>query len=482
MNLDEILRNALPGFRWFGGKSKVIRRVTVLDCIPLPEAGPSVQFLLCRVAYVKGEPEVYLLPVDLATASASEPLGTDLTANIRFASALLRRLFSGASVPAGRGRLVSSCLTVAAGRIPAPHRMKGEQSNTSIRFGKSYMLKLMRRLEPGVSPEVEIGQHLSAGNGFAHSPSFLGSLDYVRANGETMTLCTVHRFVPAKGDAWATFLKRLGIWGKTSAVRKVPELPQGWLEASLNPVPGSVRKTLAPFADWADQLGRRTGELHVALARQGRSPAFAPEQMTPTMQAGLVRKLLTQTASTLGLLQCERLRLPKALQSEVDRLLELEPRIRARFVPMRQMPVSALVIRTHGDYHLGQVLYTGSDFLIIDFEGEPARSLEERRGKHSPLRDVAGMLRSFHYAASMGLDEESGDVAKRWTAWISAAFMHGYRKTAGKAVIPGKSRDLELLLDVYLLEKALYELRYEANNRPSWVRVPLVGILNLMEE
>ena len=478
--LETLLREALPGYRWFGAKSRVIRRVTVLDCIPLPEAGRSVALHLCRVAYARGRPDLYLVPLDHSTLTKSEPLGRDPADDPRFATALLKRVFAGGTGRTAQGRWLSSCAYLGKGAvIPAPHRLKGEQSNTSIRFGQKYMLKLMRRLEPGVSPEVEIGRHLAARR-FSHSPMFLGELEYVPEGGKAITLCTVHRFMPARGDAWTTFVNELARWRTLAVSSRLPPVPGGWLEASLKPIPRQVRKMMGPFIGWAERLGRRTGELHTALAARNDNPEFEAERMTQQDYDRRVRELLDQGAASLRMVRAVRARLPAGLRESIDRLTGLGAAIRARLADRGCPPLSALMIRTHGDYHLGQVLYTGRDFLIIDFEGEPARSLEERRRKQSPLRDVAGMLRSFHYAACVGLG--AGPRADAWYGWICAAFMLGYREAAWSAGLLENEGDLRRLLDVHLLEKALYELRYELNNRPDWVHVPLTGILSLLED
>lgn len=238
---------------------------------------------------------------------------------------------------------------------------------------------------------------------------------------------------------------------------------------------------MSPFLDWAGLLGRRTAELHVALATGKRIPAFVPEPMNGSL-AKLVKALLGQTTETLSAIRKARGTLPAEVRPAVDRLLAGEGSIRKRFEDFGHRPLSARMCRIHGDYHLGQVLFTGRDFLIIDFEGEPARSLEERRRKHSPLRDVAGMLRSFHYAACVGLGPGHAELARHWCDWMCVAFLREYREFGGCIGLPRNDRDFRLLLDVYLMEKALYELRYELNNRPDWVQVPLAGILNLMEE
>lgn len=482
-DLERALKAGLPAFRWFGGKSRVIRKVNVIDTVPLPQAGPALWLLVCRVVYTKGRPDYYFVPVDL-TPGPGGAISLDPAGNPEFATALIKLILSGASFWTGRGRLLASCSKEGRNRpgvrVPAPSRLKGEQSNTSIRYGQTYMLKMMRRLELGVSPEVEIGRHLAGCKGYTHSPRFLGTLEYVRPGHPPVTLCSVHRFMPARGDAWTAFLDRLAKWKGTRRAKSVPALKTNWLEASREPLPRSARRTLVPFLDWAELLGQRTGSLHGALATGNRTPGFVPEPMSIKMQTGLAKALAIQVGETLAMARRARPRMPAAVQADIDKLLALECRLHTRFAVLRKVPLPVMVSRTHGDYHLGQVLFTGRDFLIIDFEGEPARSLEERRRKHSPLRDVAGMLRSFHYAASVGLSGEV--VAARWYEWICAAYLRGYRATVRAASLPADEADLRLLLDLYLLEKALYELRYELNNRPDWVHVPLAGILNLMEE
>ena len=201
------------------------------------------------------------------------------------------------------------------------------------------------------------------------------------------------------------------------------------------------------------------------------------------------------TAQTFALLQKRVRTLPEALRDQGRQVLEMEERILKRFQGILERKVTAMRIRIHGDYHLGQVLYTGKEFVLIDFEGEPARSLSSRRIKRSPLRDVAGMLRSFHYASYAPLIGEvggsvfrKGDVkslepwAACWNGWVSSAFLQGYLAIAKDgAFLPRSREELSTLLDTYLLEKAIYELGYELNNRPDWVKLPLLGILSLME-
>jgi maltose alpha-D-glucosyltransferase/alpha-amylase len=239
-------------------------------------------------------------------------------------------------------------------------------------------------------------------------------------------------------------------------------------------------------------LGQRTGELHVALAQDGDNPDFAPEPFTDFYRRGLYQGMLTQVAQTLQRLRQQLKHLPDAIQDVAQGVLDAQTEVRRHFQALRDCRMTAKRIRCHGDYHLGQVLYTGKDFIIIDFEGEPARPLSVRRLKRSPLWDVAGMLRSFHYAAYAALLDQTAGVrpedlpclepwAQSWTAWVSAAFLQAYLAvTAQTGLQPQDPDELQILLHAYVLEKALYELDYELNHRPDWVRIPLQGIMSIL--
>jgi maltose alpha-D-glucosyltransferase/alpha-amylase len=258
-------------------------------------------------------------------------------------------------------------------------------------------------------------------------------------------------------------------------------------------LPPAASDRIGTYLASARLLGTRTGELHTALA-QSDEPSFAPEPYSTLYQRSLYQSMRTHTSETLTLLRRRLGTLPEPLQPRARRLLDLEGAILARFRTIADRKIDAARIRTHGDYHLGQVLYTGRDFVIIDFEGEPSRPVTARRIKRTPLRDVAGMLRSFHYAAfTVLLGTGPGgfvrpeDVpvlepwARFWTQSVSAAFLGSYLETGARQLLPRNAPDLQILLDAHLLEKALYELGYELNNRPDWVAVPLTGPLELME-
>jgi maltose alpha-D-glucosyltransferase/alpha-amylase len=263
------------------------------------------------------------------------------------------------------------------------------------------------------------------------------------------------------------------------------------IELSDGPVPGPLHDVIGLSLEMAAKLGQRTAELHMTLA-SATDPVFAPEPMGADELAALAAELTTQASRIFHEMKTFLPRLPDEVVETAALVLSLRRRLLDRFTPIGKADFETVKTRVHGDYHLGQVLVVKNDFVILDFEGEPARPLAERRAKQSPFRDVAGMLRSFSYAAHAGLAAYTSrhpDLAAQiepwapfWDRWTSAAFLSAYRATAaGASFLPSDRAHLQLLLDAFLLHKALYELHYEMNNRPSWVRIPLMGILNLIE-
>jgi maltose alpha-D-glucosyltransferase/alpha-amylase len=255
--------------------------------------------------------------------------------------------------------------------------------------------------------------------------------------------------------------------------------------------PPDVREVIGGYLGAAETLGRRTAELHLALARDTHDPAFAPEPLTPADLEALREAVLRQGRQALDVLKDNVGKLPEAFAPSARRLLEEGPGVLNRLAHAPPPRAASAKTRCHGDYHLGQVLWVGGDFMILDFEGEPVRTVEERRAKRSPLRDVAGMLRSYHYAAYAALFAFTQDRphdfarlepwAELWQRWASACFLRAYRSAAaGSASLPEAEEAFSSLLDAFMLEKAFYELVYELNNRPGWVRIPLRGILDLI--
>ena len=377
--------------------------------------------------------------------------------------------------------------------------LKAEQSNTSIVYRNMFILKLFRRIAAGVNPDLEIGRFLTEKVAFSHTPAVAGALEYRQDHGEPMTVAILHGFVPNQGDAWQYTLEALDHYFERALVHEVrqPPLPQNPLialsEEALSPL---VQETIGSYIATAQLLGQRTAELHIALASDAVDPHFAPEPFSTLYQRSIYQTMRSLTAQSFPLLRQRLKGLPQTVRGEAQRVLDHEQDILKRLQAIVGRKITATRIRCHGDYHLGQVLYTGKDFVIIDFEGEPARPLSERRIKRSPLRDVASMLRSFHYAVCTTLfNQEAEGIyashpealaflepwARFWYLWVSAVFLKTYCENASRAsFLPRTREELQVLLDAYLLEKAVYELDYELNNRPDWVRIPLQGILQLL--
>src|SRR5205823_9011701 len=415
-----------------------------------------------------------------------------------FAEAILGAIARRRRAAGGTGTLVGST-TRAFARLRGPETIRleaqlsvAEQSNNSVIFGERLMLKVFRRLEEGVNPELEVGRFLTEKTGFSQVAPLAGSLEYRRAKGEPVTIAILQAYVPNQGDAWQYTLNTLAHFFTAPELvgAAPPVLPRSLPEASRLELPEIATKTMGGYLDSARLLGRRTAELHAALSSDPTDPAFAPERISPGDQRSIYQSLSGLSLRATDLLRSQLNKLPPDAREEGRKVLELESRIAYILKSFLARRLSTTRIRVHGDYHLGQVLYTGHDFVIIDFEGEPTRSLYERRLKRLAMRDVAGMLRSFSYASQAALRSEhapAGRLAELhswsrfWADSVSAVFLKSYLSTAGSASwVPQSQEDLELQLTTMLLEKALYELRYEMNLRPDWVRIPLRGILDLV--
>ena len=521
--ITRLLRQFLPSRRWFRSKARRIRTVTLQDVVPVGDVDAFLSFI--RVEFIDGEPEDYVLPVALAkgeaVAGAQEKFRDTVLARLQapdgsqavLYGALWKPEFSDAllNAIARRKRLHGASGEVIGIHTKAFRRVWGgrgqnleakvssaDQSNSSIIYGDRFILKLFRKVEPGMNPEIEISDFLTA-RGFAHTPPLVGHLEYRPGNGERMQLGILQGFVPNQGDAWNYTLDALGrYFERALASTEPPPLPSA---ADQHPMllmaqdpPPVVADLLGEYLESARTLGVRTAQLHTALTDASGGPDFAPEPMSEHYRQGLYHGMLSLTNRSFQLLRDRLSSIPETASADAKRVLEREGDLRSRFLRLRSKRIDAVRIRHHGDFHLGQVLYTGRDFIIIDFEGEPARPLSERRLKRSPIRDAAGMMRSFQYVAYAALYGQVPGVTPRvehldrlstfaelWTAWVSAAYLQCYLREAARApYIPESEDGLRILLDAFLLEKAVYEVAYELNNRPDWVRIPLAGIAKLL--
>jgi maltose alpha-D-glucosyltransferase / alpha-amylase len=527
--IRERLPEALPEFllrqRWFGSKGRRIRSVEIVESVRVPRDDMTAAFFLIRVSYMEGAAEIYSLPLAVASGEQTAAMNVgewkapalrldgqnpvtvyDALWDRDFAAWLLQAMASSSVLQGAAGEIHASETPVLrrhwdpAGAPLDPALMKAEQSNTSIIFGGRLVLKFFRRLEEGINPDLEVGSFLTTRTRFTHIAPVAGALEYRRPRGKLMTLAMLQEFVPNQGDAWKYTLSVLERYFKSAAdaatgLRESATPDVALLELCRRNPPSEMGEFAGDYLRAAQLLGERTAELHLALASDASDPDFAPEPYTESNRQALCDSMRDLAARVFRLLRDRMNYLSPELQQEGQKVLAREADVMEIFLGLPGRKISALRTRIHGDYHLGQVLYTGNDFVIIDFEGEPARTLEERRVKRSPIQDVAGMLRSFHYAAFTGLNRhrtnESGGAeeavllegwGRAWHLWVSAAFLKSYLRVAGSsAFLPQAEDELELLLKAFLLEKAVYELGYELNNRPDWVRLPMQGILQLLK-
>ena len=481
------LARDLPSRRWFGDKARTISAVTPLDHAVLPPTGGILG--LCRVEFAAGAPETYcVLMVDVADRRrASAP--ADALDDPAFCTALVERIRAGGALPGRRGRFRFSATAALAEILPrAPRaavRIKTEQSNTSVTFDNRAILKVFRRVQPGSNPGLEITDFLTRSTSFRAAPRLAGAIEYEAPGEEPTTLATLHEFVPNHGDAWTALQARLGEY--FAAAVSGPD-------AGGPPDPALARALAAADTKEARTLGELTGRLHMALASATAPPALVPAPVeradVRVWQDGMrarLERVLTGLAAGLDALPAD---LREVARQALERMPQLAERL-SGIEALIEEPV--LKIRLHGDYHLGQILRSDGGFVIVDFEGEPGRPLAARRARGCAIKDVAGMLRSFAYAARAAMlraaEGGAGEapLADRLLPWASAweegvrtAFLEGYlgaTKQRGATFLPASREAFDKVLGVAELDKAVYELDYELNHRPGWARIPLEALL-----
>ena len=515
-----LLEQVLPGYiaqrRWFGGKSRTIQSAQMAAVSPLPETEAALASV--NVLYDDGSSDLYQLPLAMATAGEAEQLRAsapaaliamlnredgpvtlyDATANADFRASLLKLIVRGSEVALNLGASSASLAASKAsgldGRelLELPSRVgSAEQSNTSLIFGDQAILKLFRRLRAGENPDVEITRFLTEVAHFPNIPAYLGD---IHRTDDGTTLAFLQAFAANEGDGWAWTLSELDLFLESVANCPPPahQGAPGDFGVELK-VPEEAREHAGLFLEAAHLLGLRTGELHVALATPTDNQAFAAEPFTGADLNAERERIAQQTRTALDTLREKMDRVPEDQRESATRLLALGSTADRLLAGLEGDPAHfGKRIRIHGDYHLGQTLRSRSDFVFVDFEGEPARTLEERRRKQSPLRDVAGMLRSFSYAAQSALGRaalrrtDGGEALRPWiTLWENSsatAFLQGYiEAVAARPDLLPTTAEARTLLSSLLLEKAFYEMLYELNNRPTWISIPLNGLLQLLE-
>ncbi|HYR00907.1 MAG TPA: maltose alpha-D-glucosyltransferase, partial [Casimicrobiaceae bacterium] len=503
----QLEREALPAFvagrRWYAAKGAPIGAVTLVDHVEWQRGGRDYLVALARAERGKGEGDTYFLPLTLGWEDGDEErmraLAPLTVAKVRqqaqvgvmadafgddtFCRSLVAAVGAGGELKTAHG-LLRFRPTAAFARIAGPGYEQlpvaapgAQSSNTIVALGERLFLKVYRRLRVGANPEVEIGRFLTDVVRFPNSIPVAGSVEYLAADGRATTLALLQAYVANQGDGWEYTLNYLD-----RVFEHSPAPPTDPKSTGIDLHGG--------YLALVRTLGGRTAELHAALARRTGDPAFDPEPVGPADVAAWTQRVRAGAAGALDRLEARRAVLPEAARSEADGVLARRAEIVARIEAHGGDRFAAAKTRVHGDFHLGQVLIVQNDFMIADFEGEPTRTLAERAEKQTPLKDVAGMLRSFDYALHAALARvgpERSDArsllehaGREWRARAGEAFLDGYEEVARAAGLALPRGDGRGLLELMLLEKAFYELCYELDHRPDWVRIPLRGLSDIL--
>ena len=508
MALEDVLPAFLYTRRWFAGRDQQVAATRIEEAFAL---GAAFIFT-ARVEYTDGSADRYVLPLAEIT-ELHDVSPQALLAVIRTKSGELSLVDALEDGPASRALLetiaqhrravgatsqLEAISFVAIDTIDPtelePRSISPEHVGRVIRYGERYLLKVVRQLEEGISPELEMNRYLS-GRVPGLTPEVVGVIELRRGRAEPSTLAILQAFVPNQGSAWTHALEELRRFYERILTRHrespvPPPDSRGLLELARSELPAAIREVVGTYLELASALGRRTAELHQALASNVGDPAFSPEPYSGLDRRSKYQSMRNLVGKTMRNLRATLDRLPARARRAATLLSENQKRTMELFEPLLTRRLSGLRIRSHGDYHLEQVLYAGKSLVIVDFSGLASETLVERRRKHSALRDVAGMIRSFHYAAYVSLldgsavrEEDRALVtpwAEAWHRWVSSAFLRSYLDATAVAAFMPAPEDLPLLLDTHLLEKAFSELRDELDGRSETVLIPLVAIADLV--
>jgi maltose alpha-D-glucosyltransferase/alpha-amylase len=526
---EPALQDYLQRTEWAGGPYDEIKVVRVVDLMRLPDASVPLVLLIIEADYIDGTSKTFLWPAAVISEERFQQLAAQTfpTAAMRLTGSLeglvvdalrvpecverlVRLMAGGSSMTAGGAHVVGTLM----GSIdwqsppeggPAAVFSVGEDASTaSVAIAERLVLKVLRRVEPGIHPQVEIGHYLTYRKGFEHVASLVGTLEYRRRGAEPTTLAILHRYVQNEGTAWQYSLDELSrfferVLALPSDQHEPPPTERSPAGLFVGEIPLQVRDLIGQYLDSARLLGQRTAELHRALGADVPNAAFAPEPITPLYQRSLYQSMRNVHQRTMHDLAQHVSSLPPEAQSDASQVLARGDEILRRLRAVVSRRLTGRRIRCHGNLGLGELLFTGKDFVILDFEGEPERSLGDRRLKRLPLGDLAIMVRSFHHAAMAPLLDQSDrrgrtpgmirteDIAflekwaNLWSAAASTAFVRSYQEhIAGLALVPEVPEDFEEFLIDFLLERALRELSIEIEVRPVWATISLRGILQLL--
>lgn len=518
---EDILPSYLKRQRWFGAKSGQIKKVVFVDWCQL-QVFPSVMYLsFIEVVYRDQRRECYFLPLSIFKAEElprfmerspeallarlvdknSGHLLCDALADDAACLKILEAISNGWKGKGKEGDFFAGKSSVAkdwkkkfAAKVEV-ERKALEQSNSLLHLEPYFVLKMFRKLEFGLNPDFEVSKFLTEKATFKQIPQLLGGIEYQRKGKDPMSLMMLQELVFNQGNGWEYAMSELRRFFEHALVehKNLEQFELQDIAADLfleSTIPANLEAFLGAFLYSAATLGERTAELHLALATKTKDQNFAKEPFTPADIAASIKSVKERAKKAMAALSKKIETFSDSISDCVYGLLASRSKFLRLVDEISDLPISASKIRCHGDYHLGQVLWVENDFIILDFEGEPAHSFSERRTKQSPLKDVAGMLRSFDYvvhAALLAFSKERPDDfmyleawGKMWRRWISLKFLQAYRtRISGSGIVPENSEEFLTLLRLFLFDKSFYEVLYEMNNRPEWIGIPLKGVINL---
>ena len=479
------LESFMPTKRWYSAKDDTIKAVGIEAVAPI---GGKTTFAVVKVELNGGGAPMFVIPLRAAFGERAKAVDEkavicsiengvvfDAAGESDFSAGVLDLMAKDAAVDVGNGLTFKASATAKGKALiesvaGLPQKMMGvEQSNTSLIVGKKIMLKIYRRVAYGENPEIVTSSFLTETAGFENTPAYLGKAELTSADGKILGVGILQAFVANDGDGWGYTMKYLqSVFAKVKSGEAVDH---------------------ADYLKTAALLGRRTAEMHKAFAK-GTDKVFAPAPVSPADLTDWTAQVVAQADRTIAVAKANVAPLTGDMRRKVETLIARRDAIVERIKALVPANVKCMKTRFHGDYHLGQVVVANGDFFLLDFEGEPLRPIAERQIKHCVLKDVAGMVRSFDYAAFgsvlMFVDEADRPqmlpVAAEWQKQATEAFLNGYfQNMAGCASLPDNAEDTQKLLDLFVLEKALYEVIYEVANRPDWLAIPMNGLSRLID-
>jgi len=516
--INDVLPNYVHSCRWFAAKGAKIKLFRIATLIQLPTSEGNVYLLVIDVIFAAGNSENYLIPIHFNRRNIKEVDESGVICKVKvqdqeghlieavysesFRNKLFKEIadrgtlkFEGGELFFHRGRILTRDKSI---KQVTSKLLKAEQSNTTLVFNQKYFLKLFRRLYIDSNPDYELTQFLTETAGFAYSPTYAGSINWNRKNFSAITLGLMQEKVENKGEAWSYTLEQVRSFfnrleeaaGKASGLDNLPinrpASPDSLSDTFRSLIGEEHLKKIA-------LLGKRTAEMHIALSSDKNNREFAPLLFNEDYSVWLKNRLIQQFDLRYNLVESNLSKLSGLAEEYALKFLDSKQFVQEKILGFDPLKLSSSRIRLHGDYHLGQVLITGEDdFCILDFEGEPEASIRDRKVKQSPLKDVAGMLRSFHYAVYANIfdksvkfkskKEELFEAGEKYYCAVAAVYLDKYVEIAmNNALDIGYMNEINYLLRYHLLEKAVYELGYELNSRPSWVIIPLQGIMQILE-